>query len=314
MATNTRVPAAGTGNEVVGKVVILYGTVKAISPDGTIRLLMPNSPIFANDRIVTESDGNVSVMFDGTPPTQMDLGRMSNVVVDEDVYAGGVSSVASDAAAEAEQIQKALMAGDQPIDLEATAAGGDTGVGGGHPVFVVDVTGAEVTPTSGAGTIGVTYGTTGTLESAFTQPVTPVNEAPIAVNDVAAANDALITAEDTPLTIAAAALTGNDSDPDGDAFSITGFTQTGHGTLAQNSDGSFTYTPELNYNGSDSFTYTITDANGASATATVFINVTPVNDPPIAVNDVAATNDALVTAEDTPLTIAAAALTGNDSD
>ncbi|MFZ2948210.1 MAG: retention module-containing protein, partial [Desulfuromonadaceae bacterium] len=266
MATNTRVPAAGTGNEVVGKVVILYGTVKAVSPDGTVRLLMPNSPIFANDRIITESDGNVSIMFAGTPPTQMDLGRMSNVIVDEDVYAGGASSVASDAAAEAEQIQKALMSGDEPIDIEAPAAGGEAGVGGGHPVFVVDVAGAEVTPTSGAGTIGVSYGTTGTLEGVFTQPVTPVNEPPIAVNDVAAANDALVTAEDTPLTIAAAALTGNDSDPDGDAFSITGFTQTANGSLALNSDGSFTYTPNANYNGPDSFTYTITDANGDTST------------------------------------------------
>ena len=61
------IPPIGAGNQVVGKVVILYGTVKAISPDGTVRLLMPNSPVFANDRIVTESDGNVSIMFDGTP-------------------------------------------------------------------------------------------------------------------------------------------------------------------------------------------------------------------------------------------------------
>ena len=166
MATNTKIPAAGTGNEVVGKVVILYGTVKAISPDGTVRLLMPNSPIFANDRIVTESDGNVSIIFDGSPPSQMDLGRMSSVVVDEDVYAGVSPSIASDAAAEAEEIQKALMAGDMPIDIEAPAAGGDGGAGGGHPLFVVDVTGAQVAPTSGAGTIGVSFGTPGTLEDA----------------------------------------------------------------------------------------------------------------------------------------------------
>jgi len=168
MATNT----AGTGNEVVGKVVILYGTVKAIAPDGTVRLLMPNSPIFANDRIVTESDGNVSIMFDGTPPSQMDLGRMSSVMIDEDVYAGVAPSVASDAAAEAEQIQQALMAGDQPIDIEATAAGGGTGAGGGHPLFVVNVTGGEVTPTSGAETTGVTFGTTGTQAGAGTNTVT----------------------------------------------------------------------------------------------------------------------------------------------
>ncbi|WP_340124646.1 cadherin-like domain-containing protein, partial [Methylobacter svalbardensis] len=113
---------------------------------------------------------------------------------------------------------------------------------------------------------------------------------------------------------AASALTGNDSDPEGDTYSITGFTQTSNGTLAQNQDGSFTYTPTANYNGGDSFTYTITDSQGATDTATVTINVTPVNDPPVAVNDIYANNDALTTAEDTPLTIAASALTGNDSD
>src|SRR5512138_818412 len=115
MGTISQITGSGAGNQVVGKVIILYGTVKAISPDGTVRLLAPNSPIFANDRIVTESDGNVSIMFDGTPPSQMDLGRMSNVAIDEDVYAGVSPSVTSDAAAEFAQIEKALMAGDQPI-------------------------------------------------------------------------------------------------------------------------------------------------------------------------------------------------------
>lgn len=57
-----------TGNEVVGKVFILYGTVKAISPDGAVRVLAPNSPVYAHDRIVTESDGNVSIVLDGPPP------------------------------------------------------------------------------------------------------------------------------------------------------------------------------------------------------------------------------------------------------
>src|SRR6266571_2630227 len=176
MATITEIPAVGTANQVVGKVVILYGSVKAVAPDGAERLLVPNSPIFANDHIVTESDGNVSIMFDGTPPTQMDLGRMSNVVIDEDVYAGMAPSVVSDVAAEAEQIQKALMAGDQPIDLAAPAAGGDTGAGGAHPLFVLNATGAEVTPTSGAETTGVTFGVPGTLDAVFAQPalVSPV--------------------------------------------------------------------------------------------------------------------------------------------
>src|SRR5512145_2362350 len=120
---NTKIVSAGaTGNQVVGKVIILYGTVKAISPDGAVRLLAPNSPIFANDRIVTESDGSVSIMMDGAPPSQIDLGRMSNVAIDEDVYAGTAPDAVADAAAQAEQIQQAILAGDQPIDFEPAAA------------------------------------------------------------------------------------------------------------------------------------------------------------------------------------------------
>ena len=45
------------------------------------------------------------------------------------------------------------------------------------------------------------------------------------------------------------------------------------------------YTPNVNFNGTDSFTYTISDGNGGTDTATVSLTVTPVNDPPNAVND-----------------------------
>src|SRR5512138_1670650 len=140
MASTQTVPTVAAGNQVVGKVIILYGTVKAVSPDGAVRLLAPNSPIFANDRIVTESDGSVSIMMDGVPPSQIDLGRMSNVAIDEDVYAGTAPVAPSDAAAQAEQIQQAILAGDQPIDFEPAAAGGEGGDGGTHPIFVVNLT------------------------------------------------------------------------------------------------------------------------------------------------------------------------------
>ena len=59
-------------------------------------------------------------------------------------------------------------------------------------------------------------------------------------------------------------------------------TSPSHGTIVFNVDGTFTYTPTGNYHGPDSFTYTVTDANGATATATVSLTVTPVNDAPVA--------------------------------
>jgi len=170
--------AAGTGNQVVGKVFILYGTVKAISPDGTEHALAPNSPIYADDRIITDSDGSVSIQFDGPPVTQLDLGRMTEIVIDQDVYAGVAPEAISEAAAEAEQVQEFILEGEKPIELEATAAGGDTGAGGTHPVFTLAPDGHTVTPVSGAETTtwittpGV--GTTGSVFTGVGMPTIPL--------------------------------------------------------------------------------------------------------------------------------------------
>jgi VCBS repeat-containing protein len=108
--------------------------------------------------------------------------------------------------------------------------------------------------------------------------VTAVNDAPVATND------AYSTAEDTPLTVAAPGVLGNDTDPDTDPDSTTLTaalaSQPSHGTLTLHADGSFTYTPTANYNGPDTFTYRASDGNLASNLATVTISVTAVNDPP----------------------------------
>jgi VCBS repeat-containing protein len=77
----------------------------------------------------------------------------------------------------------------------------------------------------------------------------------------------------------------NDSDPDGDPLNVTSFTQPLHGSVTRNADGSFIYTPQPGYVGLDSFTYTISDGRGGFDTATVTLQVNPVNDSPDAVND-----------------------------
>src|SRR5204863_286607 len=83
--------------------------------------------------------------------------------------------------------------------------------------------------------------------------VSSVNDAPVAVNDSYTAT------EDTPLTIAAPGVLGNDTDVDGNTLTAAVVAQPAHGTTTVNTDGSFTYTPALNYNGSDSFTYKAND-------------------------------------------------------
>src|SRR5438093_1321541 len=80
--------------------------------------------------------------------------------------------------------------------------------------------------------------------------VTPVNDAPVAVND-----DSYTTPEDTQLTVIAPGVLANDTDVDGDALSAVLVSNPTHGTLTLNSDGSLVYVPALNFNGIDSFTY-----------------------------------------------------------
>jgi subtilisin-like proprotein convertase family protein len=115
--------------------------------------------------------------------------------------------------------------------------------------------------------------------------------------------------EDTALVITVSDLLANDSDGDGDALTATGFTQPANGTLTDNGDGTWTYTPDSAFNGADSFDYTVGDGNGGSDTATVTIDVASVNDNPVAGDDTGYALD-----QDTSLVITAASLLANDSD
>src|SRR5262249_41723268 len=131
--------------------------------------------------------------------------------------------------------------------------------------------------------------------------VTPVNDAPVAVNDSYSTN------QNTTLTVAAPGVLANDSDVDGDALTTILVTGPSHGTLTLNSNGSFTYTPATNFSGTDSYTYRANDgqARRNAAPATITVNA---NHPPVAVNDSYSTN------EDTALTVAAPGVLANDSD
>jgi Ca2+-binding RTX toxin-like protein len=108
---------------------------------------------------------------------------------------------------------------------------------------------------------------------------TPVDDAPEANPDSA------ITDEDTSVTIS---VLDNDTDPNGDPLTVTS-AAANHGTVAINADGTVTYTPDADFNGDDTITYTIEDPAGNSATSTVDVTVSPVNDDPVANDDVAST-------------------------
>ncbi|HYR29787.1 MAG TPA: Ig-like domain-containing protein, partial [Thermoanaerobaculia bacterium] len=120
--------------------------------------------------------------------------------------------------------------------------------------------------------------TNGTKESNVAKVTIKVsavaNHAPVAEDDSES------TSEDTPLSVPAPGVLGNDVDADGDAKTATKLTDPSNGTVVVNADGSFTYSPSLNFFGTDSFTYTLT-AGGETDTATVTITIEPVNDAPV---------------------------------
>ena len=109
------------------------------------------------------------------------------------------------------------------------------------------------------------------------------NKCPTAVNDSAT------TEKNEPVQISVLA---NDTDPDGDTLTVTGTSDPPNGNAVVNPNSTVTYTPDANFTGNDSFTYTITDGRGCSRTATVTVSVTaPVNHPPDAVDDMATTQE-----------------------
>src|SRR5205814_2256431 len=127
----------------------------------------------------------------------------------------------------------------------------------------------------------------------------PVNDAPVSGNYAYATN------EDAPLTTAPPCPTRRSSDLDvNDTRTAVLVAASGpaNGALTLTADGSFTYTPNVNFNGTDSFKYQAKDAAGAlSNVATVTITVNAVNDAPVA------SAQSVTTAEDTAKSIALAA-------
>ena len=99
---------------------------------------------------------------------------------------------------------------------------------------------------------------------------------------VLAVNDSFTTTEDTQLD---ANVMTNDQVLCNLPITVTANTSPLNGSVAIKSDGTFTYIPSLNYNGTDSFDYTITDNAGGSSTTKVTITINPVNDPPVTLND-----------------------------
>jgi uncharacterized delta-60 repeat protein len=161
------------------------------------------------------------------------------------------------------------------------------------------------TPNSGfIGTDTFTYkATDGTSDSnVATVTVTVTAPAPTANNDSYSTN------ENTPLSVTAPGVLGNDTDPNNNPLSAVRVTSPVHGTLQLAANGSFTYTPSTYFYGTDSFTYEAFNGSTYSSPATVTITVNHVNQPPTAANQGYALN------ENGSLTVQAPGVLANSSD
>ncbi len=201
----------------------------------------------------------------------------------------------------------ALMQADGHHDLEGGGNRGDAGdpypgTSGNHTFSNTS------TPDSGSwyasGDSGLRVTNISTAGATMTADITlpKANSAPVANND------AYSLSEDSPLSVAVPGILSNDTDDDLDPLTAVKVTSPSHGSLAFNTNGSFTYTPYANWNGADSFTYKVSDGKLYSNTATVTFTILPVNDKPVA------TNDTFVTYEDTSRTFDAPGVLINDSD
>ena len=104
--------------------------------------------------------------------------------------------------------------------------------------------------------------------------INPVNDAPVAFDDSYSVNENIV------LNVIAPGVLGNDNDLEGDTLNAVLVGSTTNGILALNANGSFSYTPNSDFNGADSFTYKANDGYVNSGEATVTITVNSINEPP----------------------------------
>jgi len=243
---------------------------------------------------VTDADGafdEATVTIDVTPINDAPVATDDSYSIDEDATLN--VSV------------QGVLANDSDVDGDSLTAALDTGPSSG--TLTLNANGSfdyDPDPNfngSDSFDYEVTDGNGGSDTATVTITVQSVNDAPVA------GDDSYSTDEDTALSVGTPGLLGNDSDVESATLSVNTTPVSGpsSGTLTLNSDGSFTYTPSADSNGTDSFTYEALDGDGGSDTATATITVNAVNDAPVANDDSASTD------VDTPVSLNVLA---NDTD
>ncbi|HEY9102423.1 retention module-containing protein, partial [Chitinimonas sp.] len=307
-------PIGNTQNVVTQEDVPVSGTIRGSDVDGDALTFSKGSEP-AHGSVVVDANGNWTY----TPKADYNGGDSFTVVISDGH--GGNTTVTVNVGITPVNDAPVLVDGngnptsndqhvvtleDTPVNgtLHATDVDGDPltfskGSEPAHGSVTVNADGSwSYTPShdyngSDSFQIVVSDGQGGTTTATIHVGITPVNDAPIFVggnSQPLAGGQSVSTPEDTPVSGKLAA-----TDVDGDAltFSLSG--NPAHGSVNVATDGSWTYTPSANYNGSDSFQVVVSDGHGGTATATVTIGITPANDAPVGVDQT------VYTPEDTPL-------------
>ena len=172
-----------------------------------------------------------------------------------------------------------LQAGGNPHTFSLVSGG--SAAANGTLVFNSDGTFTYTPNTGFSGTVSFTY--------QVCNSVTPVPQCDTAVATIVvlpppvAVNDTAATPINTPVNGNAST---NDNLPSGGTYTYTVTTPPANGSVVMNPDGTYTYTPNTGFTGTDTFTYQVCNQVGQCSTATVTVTVLP---PPVAVNDSAVT-------------------------
>jgi hypothetical protein len=247
----------------------LFSAQPAVAPNGTLSYTpAPNATGTASVSVRAQDDGGgtdtsapQTFTITITPVNDPPIANPDSVTVAEDDPAGVTFNVlANDTDVDAGDVLSVSS-----YDGSTISNGTLTHVGGGSFNYIPDpgFSGTETFSYVAADTSGATGSSTVTIT------VTDAPDSPVA------GDDAYVTPQDTPLSIAAPGVLSNDVDPDGDVLTVQTSPVSGpaNGAVLLSSDGSFTYTPNSGFTGADSFTYRVEDGTGGSADGIVTITV-----------------------------------------
>ncbi len=235
------------------------------------------------DIVVVDADGATDTATAG-----VEVGAVNDAPVAGDI----AYSINEDGSVTLSQEQ--LLATSSDVDGDDLTAGNVTG---GDNVSVTDNGDGTFTLTPDAdfnGDLSLSFDVTDggeTVSAGIELSVNPVNDLPVVADQSFSMN------EDGTITITDAQLLQGATDIDGDNLSIADVSYTGtDGVFTDNGDGSYSFAPNENFNGDIALDIVVVDADGATDTATVNVDVTPTNDAPDApAIDIQGTEDQVLT-------------------